>query len=123
MKLAIGKAELQRGLARIQAIVEKRNSMPILANALLEATGPKGKGSLAIAATDLEVGIRGVHEADVKEAGGITVSARKLYDIVRELPEETVEIDAGDNAYVEIRCGRSRFSLAGAAAEEYPDLP
>ncbi len=123
MKLVIGKAELQRGLARIQAIVEKRNSMPILANALLDATAGEGEGRLAIAATDLEVGIRGVHDAEVKEKGSITVSARKLYDIVRELPEEDVQLEAGDNAYLEIRCGRARFSLAGAAAEEYPDLP
>ncbi len=123
MKLAIEKSELQRGLARIQAIVEKRNSMPILANALLEASSAKSGGRLEIAATDLEVGIRGAHTADVKQKGSISVSARKLYDIVRELPEETVQLEAGDNAYLEIRCGRSRFSLAGAAAEEYPDLP
>ena len=78
MKLAIEKSELQRGLARIQAIVEKRNSMPILANVLLEAQGKAKSGSLRLAATDLEVGIQGLHEAEVKKEGGLTVSAKKL---------------------------------------------
>ncbi len=122
MKLSIDKSELQRGLGRIQAIVEKRNSMPILANVLLTASG-KGDGRLELAATDLEVGIRGSHPAQVAKTGAVTVSARKLYDIIRELPEELVMLEVSGNAYVEIRCGRARFSLAGTDAEEYPSLP
>jgi DNA polymerase-3 subunit beta len=121
MKLSIEKGELQRGLSRIQAIVEKRNSMPILANVLLEAV--LEDDTLRLAATDLEVGIRGSHIATVSEAGSVTASARKLYDIVRELPDEPVQLESTSNAYLEIVCGRARFSLAGAAAEEYPSLP
>ncbi len=91
MKLSIPRSELQRGLGRIQAIVEKRNSMPILANAFLRAS--KGDANqLEIAATDLEVGIRGFHPADVSKAGSLTVSARKLFEIVRELPDEPVQL-------------------------------
>ena len=123
MKLTIHKNELQRGLSRIQAIVEKRNSMPILANVLLTASGKGDKGSLELAATDLEVGIRGAHPADVAKAGGLTVSARKFYDIVRELPEETVHLSSTTNSYLELRCERARFTLAGTASEEYPSLP
>lgn len=123
MKLAIDKNELQRGLGRIQAIVEKRNSMPILANVLLTASGKVENGRLELAATDLEVGIRGAHPARVAKPGAITVSARKLYDIVRELPEEQIQLDASAQSYIELRCGRTRFNLAGAAAEEYPTLP
>jgi DNA polymerase-3 subunit beta len=119
MKLSIQRADLQRGLGRIQAIVERRNSMPILANALLDA----GRDALLVAATDLEVGVRGSHPATVQKPGAITVSARKLYDIVRELPDEPVALQATENAYLEVRCGRARFSLAGASAEEYPSLP
>jgi DNA polymerase-3 subunit beta len=122
MKLSIDKSELQRGLGRIQAIVEKRNSMPILANVLLDAATEDG-GVLRLAATDLEVGIRSVQDAKVSKDGSVTVSARKLYDIVRELPEEAVQLAATSNAYLEVKCGRARFSLAGAAAEEYPSLP
>ena len=123
MKLAIDRNELLRGLGRMQAIVEKRNSMPILANVLLTASGKTENGRLELAATDLEVGVRGSHPARVTKAGAITVSARKLYDIVRELPEEAIQLDASVQSYIELRCGRTRFNLAGAAAEEYPTLP
>jgi DNA polymerase-3 subunit beta len=123
MKLSIDKADLQRGLGRIQAIVEKRNSMPILANVLLTASGKAEAGRLELAATDLEVGVRGSHAARVAKPGAVTVSARKLYDIVRELPDEPIQLDASAQSFVELRCGRSRFNLAGAAAEEYPTLP
>jgi DNA polymerase-3 subunit beta len=123
MKLSIEKGELQRGLGRIQAIVEKRNSMPILANVLLEAEKDGESGTLRLAATDLEVGIRGSHPAKVAKPGSVTVSARKLYDIVRELPDEPVQLEGTSNAYLEIACSRARFSLAGAAADEYPSLP
>ena len=123
MKLTIDKGELQRGLGRLQAIVEKRNSMPILANVLLTANGKGEEGSLELAATDLEVGIRGAQPATVSKTGAMTVSARKLYDIVRELPDEPVDLEATANNYLELKCGRARFSLAGTDAEEYPSLP
>lgn len=122
MELTIPKAELQRALARIQAVVEKRNSMPILANTLLTASKEKG-GRLEVAATDLEVGIRGLHEAKVRKAGALTVGARKLFEIVRELPDEDVVLKATPNSYLEVRCSRSRFTLAGTTGEEYPTLP
>ena len=106
MKLAISKIELQKGLTRIQSIVEKRNTMPILANVLLNAK-TEADGTLELAATDLEVGIRTLHPASIETAGQVTVSARKLYEIVRELPEEMVSIEASANAYLEINCARA----------------
>jgi len=123
MKLSIEKTDLQRGLARLQAIVEKRSSMPILANVLATATGKGDAGRLELAATDLEVGIRGSQPAKIAKPGALTVSARKLYDIVRELPEETVQLESSPNGYLDLRCGRARFTLAGTDAEEYPSLP
>jgi len=123
MKLSIPKNELQRGLARLQAIVEKRNTMPILANAHLTASGEGDAGVLELAATDLEVGIRSSHPAVVVESGSVTVSARKLYEIVRELPEELVRIEVSANAYVSLHCARADFTLAGNLPDEYPTLP
>ena len=73
MKIALPRAELQRGLARVQAIVERRNSMPILANALLRAES----GQLELIATDLEVGIRSCHQVTVEDPGAVTASARQ----------------------------------------------
>ncbi len=123
MKLSITKSEFLRGLGRIQSIVEKRNSMPILANVLIEAPEKGKETKLVLAATDLEVGIRSLHTANVSESGGLTVSAKKLFEIIRELPDETIELSATANSYLEIRCLRSRFTLAGTAPEEYPTLP
>jgi DNA polymerase-3 subunit beta len=123
MKLTIAKTDLQRGLARLQAIVEKRSSMPILANVLATASGKGEKGKLELAATDLEVGIRGAQPAKIGKAGSLTVSARKLYDIVRELPDEPIQLESTSNNYLDLRCGRSHFTLAGTDAEEYPSLP
>lgn len=123
MNLSISKQELQRGLGRIQSIVEKRNSMPILSNVRLEAVKEKSGSLLKLAATDLEVGIHGSHEAKVKKAGGVTVSARKLHEIVRELPDEEVKLATTDNNYLDVDCARSHFTLAGTAVEEYPTLP
>ncbi len=123
MKFSIEKSEFQRGLGRIQSIVEKRNTMPILANALLEVAGKSKDGSLELAATDLEVGIRSSHPCEVTKPGRLTVSARKLHEIVRELPEEKVHLEASSNAYLTMRCARAEFTLAGTTAEEYPSLP
>jgi DNA polymerase-3 subunit beta len=122
MKFSIEKGEFQRGLGRIQSIVEKRNTMPILANALLEVSGKKDAGTLELAATDLEVGIRSSHPCEVAKPGRLTVSARKLHEIVRELPEEKVHLEASSNAYLTLRCARAEFTLAGTTAEEYPSI-
>jgi len=124
MKLTINKGELQTGLSRLQGIVEKRNSMPILANVLMSASNKGKEGEqLQLAATDLEVGIQSSHEAKVTTAGGVTVSAKKLFEIVRELPDEDIHLEATANGYLNIKCARSNFTLAGTSTEEYPTLP
>jgi DNA polymerase-3 subunit beta len=119
MKLSMTRGELFTGLSRLQSIVEKRNSMPILANALLQTS----EGQLEIAATDLEVGIQSHHEAKIEKDGGVTVSAKKLFEIIRELPDDIISLEASANSYLEVRCARSRFTLAGTSTEEYPTLP
>lgn len=119
MKLSIAQHELQKGLARIQSIVEKRNTMPILANVLLHT----GKDELELAATDLEVGIRGLHPATIEAPGSVTVSAKKFFEIVRELPEESVLIESTEDSFLQIQCARAKFTLTGNSAEEYPTLP
>ncbi len=119
MEFRIPKNELLKGLGRIQAIVEKRNTMPILANTLIEADGER----IFISATDLDVGIRGSYPATVTTKGSITVSAKKLYEVVRELPEEPVQISRKENNWIEITCAKIVFRLVGLPAEEYPALP
>ncbi len=123
MKLVISKSELLAGLARIQAIVEKRNSMPILGNALLQAVTDGPRQTLEISGYDLEVGIRGVHPAQVKSPGKVTVSAKKFFEVVRELPDEPLHLTVTPNNYLELLSARTRFTLAGTGADEYPTIP
>ena len=90
MKLRISRDELLTGLQRVQGVVEKRNTMPILSNILLEA---KADG-VDILATDLEIGMRGLYKAAVEEPGSVTLSARKLYEILKELKDGVDGLDA-----------------------------
>jgi DNA polymerase-3 subunit beta len=119
MKLAISKAQLLLGLQRVQNVVERRTTMPILSNALLK-TEPTG---LALAATDLEVGIQSVLPAEILETGAITVKARSLLDIVRELPETTVKLQTKENSRLEITANKSVFNILGLPAEDFPEIP
>lgn len=119
MKLKIKKDEILRGLQRIQGVVDKKNTMPILSNMLLTANG---KG-VEIVATDLEIGLRGQYAAEVEAPGAVTVSAKKMYEIVRELPEEDIQLRVEDGTWVKIVSGHSQFKLVGLPKEEYPALP
>jgi DNA polymerase-3 subunit beta len=118
MKVTLSRASLLQTIQRCQSIVEKRHTIPILANVLLQAKD----GILQITATDLEVGIRSQATADIQVSGAVTVSARKLFDIIKELdPEQDVSLESGD-AFVSIRSGRSRFRLSSLSASEFPAI-
>lgn len=119
MKLKIKKDELLKGLQRIQGVVEKRTTMPILSNMLLMAEGD----GIEIVATDLELGLRGHYSAEVEQPGAVTVSAKKMYEIARELPEENVQIQVDEGSWVTVTSGHSQFKLVGLPKEEYPSLP
>ncbi len=119
MKVRIGREELLTGLQRVQGVVEKRNTMPILSNILLEA---KHDGA-EIVATDLEIGMRGLYKATVLAAGGVTISARKLYEIIKELPSGEIELTSGDNNWTTIQSGKSQFKVVGLPSGDYPALP
>lgn len=122
MKLSIGKSQLLLGLQRVQNVVERRTTMPILSNALLRASnGPDG-GRLYLAATDLEVGIESMLPAAISDGGAITVRARSLLDIVRELPESDVLLRSHEGSRLEIRSGKSVFNILGLPAEDFPEI-
>jgi DNA polymerase-3 subunit beta len=93
--------------------------MPILSNILLEA---KQDGA-EIVATDLEIGMRGLYKATVLKTGGVTISARKLYEIIKELPPGDIELTAGENNWTTIQTGKSQFKVVGLPSAEYPALP
>ncbi len=119
MKVRIGRDELLTGLQRVQGVVEKRNTMPILSNILFEA---KQEGA-EIVATDLEIGMRGLYKATVMSPGGVTISARKLYEIIKELPSGDIELAAGENNWTTIQAGKSQFKVVGLPSADYPALP
>lgn len=109
-----------QGLSRVQNVVERKNTVPILSNVLIDGTGE----NLRMLATDMEVGISGMVEASIKGKGSITLSARKLFEIVKELPPEaTVTLQVKEDNLSEIKCGTSSFELKGLPAEDYPTLP
>ncbi|UFS72186.1 DNA polymerase III subunit beta [Geomonas sp. RF6] len=119
MEFKISKDVFMKALQRIQGIVEKRSTMPILSNTLLEATSD----TLNITATDLEVGMRSSYPIEVIREGKITVSAKKLYEIVKEMPDQEIHFTTRDNDWVEIVCGKARFNIVGLSSEEFPYFP
>lgn len=120
MKLVVSRERLTRGLARIQGVLNRKATLPILSNVLLEAGAD---GSLRIAATDLDVTFDGQIEARVEEAGRITVDGKKIYDICRNLPGEEVSLSVDDQQRVQLRCRSSDFVLNGLSAADYPSMP
>ncbi|QQS45339.1 MAG: DNA polymerase III subunit beta [Acidobacteriota bacterium] len=119
MQLIIGKTPLLKELNMIQGVVEKKSTIPILSNLLIEAAG----GELSIKATDLDVSITTGCEAEIRAEGSICIQARKLLEIVRALPEADVEIKSGDKDQVTILCERSKFKMPGVGTDNFPNLP
>ncbi len=119
MKLTIAKDQLTLGLQSVQNIVGSRTTLPILSNVLLRAAD----NQLELTATDLDVTITCVVEAQVVKAGATTVPVKKLFSIVRELgvPEADLEVD--DKHSCAIRAGASFFRINGLPAEEFPPMP
>jgi DNA polymerase-3 subunit beta len=119
MELTVGKADLQKELQLCQGVVEKRSTIPILSNVLLKAAD----GRLQIAATDLDVTILSSCAARITTPGGVTIEAKRLFDIVRSLPDDDVHMTMQENNSVLIEAGTAKFRLLGLPAEDYPTLP
>src|SRR5437588_264095 len=119
MELAIDRVSLLNSLSMVQGIVERRNTVPILGHVLLEP----GEDRLKLSATDLEVGIRTEIIAETAQPAPLTLSARKLFEIVRETEAEKVTIKALEGDWFELRCGRARFKMMGLDPRSFPAMP
>jgi DNA polymerase-3 subunit beta len=119
MEILVRRGDLVKELQLVQGIVERKNSIPILSNVLVEA----GDGRLRVSATDLDVSLRGGCPAQVVRDGAVTLGAKKLYEIVRSLPESDVRIDVQSDAWATIECERVVFKMAGLPREDFPTLP
>ena len=120
MKLTIERAALLKTLSHVQSVVERRNTIPILSNVLLEAKD----GRLAMTATDMDVAINEAVEADIATDGQTTAAAQTFYDIVRKLPDGAqVEIALdGEAGQLTVRAGRARFTLSTLPPEDFPAM-
>src|SRR5437667_6468512 len=118
MEVVIDRDAFLKGLQMVQNIVEPRQTLPILANVLLEAEGE----SVRMTATDLEVGARVSVPAKVGGKGAITVSARKLAEIVKELAAAAVALKVTDNVTVSLRCGGATYRMVGLAPDDFPPV-
>lgn len=120
MKFTVTRNSLLNELNLVQGVIEKKSTIPILSNILLEASG----AHLDIAATDLDVTIRCGCPATVLEEGTTTIAARRLFDIVRLLPDGAdIDFVLLENDWIDVKCGRSHYKIVGLPKENYPSIP
>jgi len=119
MEFSVSKSDLVRELGLTQGVVEKKTTIPILSNILVETDHDQ----VLLTATDLELGIKCSCPARVKKEGAGTIPARRLLDYVRLLPDADVQVKLADNHWASLVCGRSRTRIAGMSRESFPELP
>ena len=119
MEITVTRQDLVKELTATQSVVERKTTIPILSNFLIEADGDR----LNITATDLDQAIRTSAAVKVKKAGSCTIPARKLYDYIKLLPDGDISMKLMDNHWVQIRSGRSNTKMVGMARANYPQVP
>lgn len=121
MEFSISKSALQRELSFVQGVVEKKNTIPVLANILIESVG---ETTIRIIGTDLDVTIRCDADAEeIKVPGSICVQAKKLFDIARLLPDALVNFKKEDNDWVSVKCENFRSRIPGVSRDQFPEVP
>src|SRR3982750_1169517 len=121
MEFSISKTALQKELGFVQGVIEKKNTIPVLSNILIESVG---ENTIRITGTDLDVTIRCDMDAEeISTPGAICVQARKLFEIARLLPDAPVSFKKEDNEWVTVKCDRARYKLVGVARDAFPEVP
>src|SRR5271163_1595847 len=119
MEFSVSKSALLNELSTTQGVVERKTTIPILSNLLVEAKG----SHLTITATDLELSIRTSCEAKVKKEGAGTIPAKKLLELVRLLPEGEIKFKLLENHWVQVNADRRTYKMVGMAKDNFPGLP
>ncbi|MFQ5674652.1 MAG: DNA polymerase III subunit beta [bacterium] len=119
LELNLKKASFQKELGLVQTVVERRHTIPILSHVLIESTAD----GITICGTDLDVSLKTRSSAEILGEGSVTVQARKLFDIVRNLPDAEIHLKEEANNRVSLRCERSRFKITGLSRENFPEIP
>ena len=121
MEFTVKQSVLKEELSFIQGVVERKTTIPVLSNLLIESIGEK---EIRIVGTDLDVTIRCDAEAEIKTPGSMCIQARELFDIVRALPAGAdAHFKKEENEWVSLKCGNARFRLAGVNREQFPEIP
>jgi DNA polymerase-3 subunit beta len=120
MEFSISKSALQKELGFVAGTVEKKNTIPVLSNILIESVG---ENTIRLIGTDLDLTLRCEAEADIKTPGSMCVGARKLFDITRVLPDAPVNFRKEENNWATVTCERSNFKIAGVERESFPEVP
>jgi DNA polymerase-3 subunit beta len=120
MEFVIKQNVLKEELGFVQGIVEKKSTIPVLSNILIESIG---ENTIRFVGTDLDVTIRCEADADIKQSGSMCIQARKLFDIVRLLGDADVHFKKEENEWVKLTCGKSNFRLAGVSKDNFPEVP
>jgi DNA polymerase-3 subunit beta len=119
MELTLKRGDFLNELTLMQGVVERKNTIPILSNILLKAADQH----LSLTSTDLDLTLLSQAKASVARPGAVTVPARKLFDLIRNLPEADVSLKLQENNYLGVSCERSHFRLVAQAAEDFPTVP
>jgi DNA polymerase-3 subunit beta len=119
MEFTVKKFDLLQELTLIQGVVERKTTIPILANVLIRAEGSE----LEVIATDLEIGLKTACPLKTTHPGSMTLPAKRLYEIIRALPDKEIKFKRGEANWVTLTCGTSRFRIAGLPQEDFPALP
>jgi len=121
MHVVVSKKDLLRVLARCQGVADKKSTMPVLGNVLLEAKDDK----LSLSATDLVLAVSGQLNAEIKGTGSVAVGAKDIFERVRMMPEGEIALEVDDNSTMVIRAvtGARRYTIHGVPGEEFPALP
>ncbi len=121
MQFVVSKQNLQKELGFVQGVVEKKNTIPVLSNILIESVG---ESTIRITGTDLDVTIRCDMDAEeISAPGSICVQARKLFEIARLLPDAPVSFKKEENDWVTVKCDRAKFKMVGVSRDAFPEVP
>ena len=120
MQFVVSKQNLQKELGFVQGVVEKKNTIPVLSNILIESVG---ENTIRLTGTDLDVTIRCETDAEILTNGSICVQARKLFEIARLLPDAPVTFKKEDNDWVTVTCDKTKFKMVGVAKDAFPEVP
>lgn len=120
MEFTVNKQDITAGLYKAQGVIDRKSTMNILSHVLIESTS---NTAIRFTATDYDVVLTATYPADVAQPGRMAVGGKNLFEVVRALPELPIHLATMENHWVELRCGSSRFRLAGLSAEDFPEQP